>query len=170
MAYITERITSISDDDLNRIISDTLEKAKTGNTYPFKAGTTDDQKKNILKVQLTNHIKNNYAFGIKKDNLLITIFAGTIDSGEFTSLMFFVSKDANGSRSFLYDNDWHAQIKTYMQSQSDFTVFNTLTTGTGLSGYHQDIVTANKFGLTIESESTDSADGFDYQTRKITFE
>jgi hypothetical protein len=169
MAYVTEQITSISDDDLNRIIGDTLQKAETGSTYPFKVGTTEDEKKNILKVQLTNHIKNNYAFGIKKDNLLITIFAGTIDSGEFTSLMFFVSRDANGSRSFLYDNGWISQIKIYMQSQSDFTVFNTLTTGTGLSGYHQNIVTENKFVLTIENESTDSADGFEYQTRKITF-
>ena len=127
MAFTAARVTSLSDTDRDRLINDSLEKINTGNTFPFKEGLTDDQKKNIFKKWIQAYLIDGYAFGISKDGLLVSLFVGKIESNVFKSLYAFFGKDSGASRAYLYDNDWHSTLKTFLQSQSSlFTNFETI--------------------------------------------
>ena len=127
MAFTAARVTSLSDTDRDRLINDSLEKINAGSTFPFKEGLTDDQKKNIFKKWIQAYLLDGYAFGISKDGLLVSLFVGKIESNVFKSLYAFFGKDAGASRAYLYDNDWHSTLKTFLQSQSSlFTNFETI--------------------------------------------
>ena len=127
MAFTAARVTSLSDTDRDRLINDSLEKINAGSTFPFKEGLTDDQKKNIFKKWIQAYLLDGYAFGISKDGLLVSLFVGKIESNSFKSLYAFFGKDAGASRAYLYDNDWHSTLKTFLQSQSSlFTNFETI--------------------------------------------
>ena len=127
MAFTAARVTSLSDTDRDRLINDSLEKINAGSTFPFKEGLTDDQKKNIFKKWIQAYLIDGYAFGISKDGLLVSLFVGKIESNVFKSLYAFFGKDSGASRAYLYDNDWHSTLKTFLQSQSSlFTNFETI--------------------------------------------
>ena len=127
MAFTAARVTSLSDTDRDRLINDSLEKINAGSTFPFKEGLTDDQKKNIFKKWIQAYLLDGYAFGISKDGLLVSLFVGRIESNSFKSLYAFFGKDSGASRAYLYDNDWHSTLKTFLQSQSSlFTNFETI--------------------------------------------
>ena len=127
MAFTAARVTSLSDTDRDRLINDSLEKINAGSTFPFKEGLTDDQKKNIFKKWIQAYLLDGYAFGVSKDGLLVSLFVGKIESNSFKSLYAFFGKDAGASRAYLYDNDWHSTLKTFLQSQSSlFTNFETI--------------------------------------------
>ena len=127
MAFTAARVTSLSDTDRDRLINDSLEKINAGSTFPFKEGLTDDQKKNIFKKWIQAYLLDGYAFGISKNGLLVSLFVGRIESNSFKSLYAFFGKDSGASRAYLYDNDWHSTLKTFLQSQSSlFTNFETI--------------------------------------------
>ena len=48
MAFTAARVTSLSDTDRDRLINDSLEKIDSGNTFPFEAGLSTAQKKNLF--------------------------------------------------------------------------------------------------------------------------
>ena len=50
MTFTAARVTTISDTDRDRLIEDSLEKIDSGNTFPFEAGLTTEQKKDVFMV------------------------------------------------------------------------------------------------------------------------
>ena len=152
MAFTAARVTSLSDTDRDRLINDSLEKINAGNTFPFKEGLTDDQKKNTFKKWIQAYLIDGYAFGISKDGLLVSLFVGKIESNVFKSLYAFFGKDAGASRAYLYDNDWHNTLKSFLQSQTSlFTNFETINIeNSPLASYNQAVIDAGKYTLNIE--------------------
>tara|TARA_A100001011_G_scaffold399247_1_gene506964 strand:+ start:544 stop:1065 length:522 start_codon:yes stop_codon:yes gene_type:complete len=129
MAFTAARVTSLSDTDRDRLINDSLEKIDSGNTFPFEAGLSTEQKKALFVNYIQTWLSDTrgYSFGISKDGLLVSLFVGHIDGSSFKSTYAFFGKDAGASRAYLYDDDWHSTLKTFLQSQSSlFTNFETI--------------------------------------------
>ena len=97
MAFTAARVTTISDTDRDRLIDDSLEKIDAGNTFPFEAGLTTDQKKDVFRnyIQAWLNDHRGYAFGISKDGLLVSLFLGEIDGDTFKSTYAFFGKDSS---------------------------------------------------------------------------
>ena len=170
MAFVAARVTTLSDSDRDRLIHDSLEKIDAGETFPFPAGLTTEQK----KVTFQKYIKallldsDGYAFGISKDGTLVSLFIGKIDGDSFKSTYAFFSKDATESRAYLYDNDWHSALKNFLASQSSvFTYFETINReNSPLADYNQAVIDAGKYTLSIDENSKQSANNFTYDKRK----
>ena len=171
MAFTAARVTSLSDTDRDRLINDSLEKINAGSTFPFKEGLTDDQKKNIFKKWIQAYLLDGYAFGISKDGLLVSLFVGRIESNSFKSLYAFFGKDSGASRAYLYDNDWHSTLKTFLQSQSSlFTNFETINIeNSPLASYNQAVIDAGKYTLNIEENVKETTDGVTYDKRRTSY-
>lgn len=171
MSFTAERITSISDADRDRLINDTLEKINSGDTFPFEAGLSNEQKKNSFIKWINYYLNAGYAFGISKDGLLVSFFIGNIEDKTFKSLYAFFSKDSGGSRSYLYDNDWHNTLKNFLQSQSSvFTYTETINIDDSpLQVYHQNVIDQGKYTLNIEENVKETVDGVTYDKRKVSF-
>ena len=172
MAFAAARVTNISDTDRDRLIDDSLEKIDAGSTFPFEAGLTTEQKKDLFKnyIQIWLADVKGYAFGISKDDLLVSLFIGEIDGDSFKSTYAFFSKDAASSRAYLYDNDWHNALKNFLASQSSvFTYFETINReNSPLATYHQAVIDAGKYTLTINENTKENANDFTYDRRKTT--
>jgi len=172
MAFAAARVTNISDTDRDRLIDDSLEKIDAGSTFPFEAGLTTEQKKDLFKnyIQIWLADVRGYAFGISKDDLLVSLFIGEIDGDCFKSTYAFFSKDAASSRAYLYDNDWHNALKNFLASQSSvFTYFETINReNSPLATYHQAVIDAGKYTLTINENTKENANDFTYDRRKTT--
>ena len=166
MAFTAERVTSLSDTDRDRLINDSLEKINAGSTFPFKEGLTDDQKKTTFKKWIQAYLIDGYAFGISKDGLLVSLFVGKIESNVFKSLYAFFGKDAGASRAYLYDNDWHSTLKTFLQSQSSlFTNFKTITIeNSPLATYNANVISTGMDTLD-GSFVKETTDGVTYDKR-----
>ena len=170
MAYTAARVTTISDTDRDRLIDDSLEKIDAGATFPFEPGLTTDQKKSLfvdyIRIWLEDH--RGYAFGISKDDLLVSLFIGEIDGDSFKSTYAFFGKDATASRAYLYDDDWHNALKNFLASQSAvFTYFETINKeNSPLASYNQAVIDAGKYTLTIDENTKTSANDFTYDRRK----
>ena len=172
MAFIAARVTTISDTDRDRLIEDSLEKIDAGTTFPFEAGLTTEQKKDVFKnyIQIWLADANGYAFGISKDGLLVSLFIGHVDDDSFKSTYAFFGKDATASRAYLYDDDWHNALKSFLASQSAvFTYFETINKeNSPLASYNQAIIDAGKYTLTINENTKENANDFTYDRRKTT--
>ena len=166
MAFTAARVTSLSDTDRDRLINDSLEKINAGSTFPFKEGLTDDQKKNIFKKWIQAYLLDGYAFGISKDGLLVSLFVGRIESNSFKSLYAFFGKDSGASRAYLYDNDWHSTLKTFLQSQSSlFTNFETINIeNSPLATYNANVISTGMDTLD-GSFVKETTDGVTYDKR-----
>ena len=169
MAFTAARVTSLSDTDRDRLINDSLEKIDSGNTFPFEAGLSTEQKKNLFVnyIQIWLADTRGYAFGISKDGLLVSLFIGHIESNVFKSTYAFFGKDSGASRAYLYDNDWHSTLKTFLQSQSSlFTNFETINIeNSPLASYNQAVIDAGKYTLNIEENVKETTDGVTYDKR-----
>ena len=170
MSYTASRLTSITETDRSRLIEDTLEKINAGDTFPFDAGATEQQKKDIFVKWINSYLVDQYAFGISKDGLLVSLFVGKIEGDTFYSLYAFFGKDATASRAYLYDDDWHNALKNFLASQSAvFTYFETINKeNSPLASYNQAVIDAGKYTLTIEENTKTSANDFTYDRRKTT--
>ena len=172
MAYVAARVTSLSDSDRDRLIDDSLEKIDSGSTFPFEAGLTTEQKKNVFRnyIQIWLADVRGYAFGISKDGLLVSLFIGEIDGDSFKSTYAFFGKDATASRAYLYDDDWHNALKNFLTSQNSvFTYFETINKeNSPLANYNQAIIDAGKYTLNINESTKENANDFTYDRRKTT--
>jgi hypothetical protein len=170
MAYVAARVTSLSDSDRDRLIDDSLEKIDSGSTFPFEAGLTTEQKKDVFKnyIQIWLDDARGYAFGISKDGLLVSLFIGEIDGDTFKSTYAFFSKDATASRAYLYDDVWISSLKNFLASQSSvFTYFETINKeNSPLAAYNQAVIDAGKYTLTIAESTKENANDFTYDRRK----
>lgn len=170
MTYTATRVTTISDTDRDRLIEDSLEKIDAGSTFPFKAGLTTEQKKDVFKnyIQIWLDDARGYAFGISKDGLLVSLFIGEIDGDSFKSTYAFFGKDSSASRAYLYDDDWHNALKNFLASQSAvFTYFETINKeNSPLAAYNQAVIDAGKYTLTIAESTKENANDFIYDRRK----
>ena len=170
MAFVAARVTSLADSDRDRLIDDSLEKIDGGSTFPFEAGLTTEQKKDVFKnyIQIWLDDARGYAFGISKDGLLISLFIGEIDGDTFKSTYAFFGKDATASRAYLYDDDWISSLKNFLASQiSVFTYFETINKeNSPLADYNKAVIDAGKYILTIDEDTKTSANEFTYDKRK----
>lgn len=173
MAFTAARVTSLSDTDRDRLINDSLEKIDSGNTFPFEAGLSTEQKKAIFVSYIQTWLSDTrgYSFGISKDGLLVSLFVGHIDGSSFKSTYAFFGKDVGASRAYLYDNDWHNTLKSFLQSQTSlFTNFETINIeNSPLAAYNQAVIDAGKYTLNIEENVKETTDEVTYDKRRTSY-
>ena len=170
MSFEAKRITYLAPNVKDRLVEDALEKINEGNTLPFKEDATDEDKKVILKkyIQAFCLDSDGFLFGIKKDGLLVALFMGKIINNVFESTYALFAKDDKGSRSYLYNPEWHDALKNFLKSQSSlFSYFEYMhKEGSPLADYAQDIINKSLYTLTINESSTEAFDNLNYGRRK----
>ncbi len=116
MAYSIQRITTIDPVVLRRIFDDCETKAE--ENFTELQGKTSDEKFDILYKAANNWAKSGMCLECRKDDTVVFMSWGELIDTNWKIINFLAGRDAAGSRSYLYDNDWLLAMRDFHVSMS----------------------------------------------------
>lgn len=111
MAYLWVINHTVTDEEFSRLLDSCSDSLKT--SFPNK---TDEEIRKYMEIQ--NSAKVGYNICGFKDSYLVMMLNGVLrdDTLTFTSAMY--CKDLSGSRSFLYDPEWHTYAGIFLRENN----------------------------------------------------
>ena len=148
-------VTSFTDDVFNTLYEGSSAHLDSG-TYPWRLNphiTTEEQKKQHLKA-LFNQAP--IMFTVYEDEQPLMLSAGKITDGVFKWYLALLGPDINGSKSWLYRDDYLQALSSFWSTQN-ITAWYAETLGPGTS-VHDYLINARNAGMipgTFTTEDTD---------------
>ena len=152
MAYSVEFITELDDTIFNRLFDDSIDDMNNG-TYPWSdtpvADGDNEAKRTYIKLQFQYFIdaEDGIVFKVAKDGYVLFYAAGLLNSGHFLGSMVLMGRNETGSKSWLYDHDYHTTYHLFTDEHFDTMEYQTLGPGTA---FHDHCV--NEYNNTVNNQ------------------
>lgn len=173
MTHLVKEITSITPDDINRLFDASRNKVLEG-TIPFDGELTDYQARTWLTSDIQAILVDEIGvlFGYYKDDHLCFIRYAIVTDGVLEQSYYLAGNDADGSRAYLYSQEFADALKAYYQA--NFTAVDSWAiAGKSTATYEEDVLKPNLYetaGITyVKEDLTDPVSNITYEKRTITF-
>jgi hypothetical protein len=159
MAYTSALLTDtsgITTEEWDRLYADSLNSMNSGST-PWEIYTTDmgeGSKKAYMwgaVVHAVNH-DNSFCFTTNLDGHMIQLVLGTKKGTEANLYFALYGKNANGSRSWLHDDNWHAHSKEFFAEHNALTLKAESVPGGPMDTYINNTALTNYSGFSATDE------------------
>ena len=173
MTHLVKEITSITPDDINRLFDASRNKVLEG-TIPFDGELTDYQARTWLTSDIQTILVDEIGvlFGYYKDDHLCFVRYGIVNDGVLEQSYYLAGNDAEGSRAYLYSQEFADALKAYYQA--NFTAVDSWAiAGKSTATYEEDVLKPNLYetaGVSyVKEDLTDPVSNITYEKRTITF-
>lgn len=161
--YIFERITEIDEVVFNRLFDDSLPAMNAG-SYKwdlFPTITTEQQKRDHIRdnfISIPNQ-SNGILFQVRQDDRVLQYNCGTLENGHLIWILGLVGRDINGSKSFMYADDYH-DAEALFWTENNITSWEMQTAGEGTSMHNHIMKIYDKYDkLGPAEKSNTNVDG-----------
>lgn len=146
--FVFERITEIDEAVFNRLFDDSLPAMDAG-SYKwdlFPHITTEQQKRDHIRDNFISipSQPNGILFQVKQDDRVLQYNCGTLKDGHLVWILGLIGKDINGSKSFMYAEDYH-DAEALFWTQNNITSWEMQTAGEGTSMHDHVIKIFDKY-------------------------
>jgi len=173
MTHLVKEITSITPDDINRLFDASRNKVLEG-TIPFDGELTDYQARTWLTSDIQTILVDEIGvlFGYYKDDHLCFVRYGVVNDGVLEQSYYLAGNDADGSRAYLYSQEFADALKTYYQA--NFTAVDSWAiAGKSTAAFEEDVLKPNLYEIEgvayVKEDFTDEVTNITYEKRTITF-
>lgn len=173
MTHLVKQITSITSDDINRLFDASRNKILEG-TMPFNGELTDYQARAWITSDIQTILVDEIGvlFGYYKNAHLCFIRYALVTDGVLEQSYYLAGNDAEGSRAYLYSQEFADALKAYYQA--NFTsVDSWAIAGQSTATYEENVLKPNLYetaGVSyVKEDLTDPASNITYEKRTITF-
>ncbi len=173
MAHSVRKLTSVSSDDITRLFEDCKTKILEG-TLPFDGTPTEADAAVYFNIGIPNvlALPQGEVFGYFKDDHLCFIRYALVTDGVLEQSYYLAGNDAEGSRAYLYSQEFADALKAYYQA--NFTsVDSWAIAGKSTATYEEDVLKPNLYetaGVSyVKEDLTDPVSNITYEKRTITF-
>tara|TARA_R100000951_G_scaffold114530_1_gene119620 strand:- start:829 stop:1323 length:495 start_codon:yes stop_codon:yes gene_type:complete len=109
MAYTFENRKDWTEEEYNRVVSDSM--------FPILStfeGSTEETSTEFVKLVFS---RSNYFCLNKEDGYLLAIYVGKKTDAKVAWQFALIGKDTNGSKSYIYNQDWSDSFATFIRSE-----------------------------------------------------
>lgn len=158
--YVFERINQVEEEAFNRLFDTSLPAMDAGsyqwNLFPHI--TTVEEKRNHIRANFEAYANdpNGIVFQVRQDDRVLQYNCGTLINNHLTWVLGLVGTDINGSKSFMYAEDYHdaeAQFWTDTNIQS----WEMQTAGKGTSMHEHVMKIFDKYDKTGPAEQSNTS-------------
>ena len=173
MTHLVRKLTSVSSDDITRLFEDCKSKILEG-TLPFEGEPTEANAEVYFSIGIPNALAMPQCevFGYFKDDYLCFIRYALVTDGVLEQSNYLAGNDAEGSRAYLYSQEFADALKAYYQA--NFTAVDSWAiAGKSTAAFEEDVLKPNLYetaGITyVKEDLTDPVSNITYEKRTITF-
>ena len=173
MTHSVRKLTSVSSDDITRLFEDCKSKILEG-TLPFEGEPTEANAEVYFSIGIPNALAMPQCevFGYFKDDYLCFIRYALVTDGVLEQSNYLAGNDADGSRAYLYSQEFADALKAYYQA--NFTsVDSWAIAGKSTATYEENVLKPNLYETTgvsyVKEDLTDPVSNITYEKRTITF-
>jgi hypothetical protein len=173
MTHSVRKLTSVSSDDITRLFEDCKSKILEG-TLPFEGEPTEADAEVYFSIGIPNALAMPQCevFGYFKDDYLCFIRYALVTDGVLEQSNYLAGNDAEGSRAYLYSQEFADALKEYYQA--NFTAVDSWAiAGKSTAVFEEDVLKPNLYeteGITyVKEDLTDPVSNITYEKRTITF-
>lgn len=173
MTHSVRKLTSVSSDDITRLFEDCKSKILEG-TLPFEGEPTEANAEVYFSIGIPNALAMPQCevFGYFKDDYLCFIRYALVTDGVLEQSNYLAGNDAEGSRAYLYSQEFADALKEYYQA--NFTAVDSWAiAGQSTATYEENVLKPNLYetaGVSyVKEDLTDPASNITYEKRTITF-
>ena len=173
MTHLVRKLTSVSSDDITRLFGDCKSKILEG-TLPFEGEPTEANAEVYFSIGIPNALAMPQCevFGYFKDDYLCFIRYALVTDGVLEQSNYLAGNDAEGSRAYLYSQEFADALKAYYQA--NFTAVDSWAiAGKSTAAFEENVLKPNLYeteGVTyVKEDLTDPVSNIAYEKRTITF-
>ena len=173
MTHLVRKLTSVSSDDITRLFEDCKSKILEG-TLPFEGAPTEADAQVYFSIGIPNVLAmpQGEVFGYFKDDHLCFIRYALVTDGVLEQSYYLAGNDAEGSRAYLYSQEFADALKAYYQA--NFTAVDSWAiAGKSTAVFEENVLKPNLYetaGITyVKEDLTDPVSNITYEKRTITF-
>ena len=173
MTHSVRKLTSVSSNDITRLFEDCKSKILEG-TLPFEGEPTEADAEVYFSIGIPNALAMPQCevFGYFKDDYLCFIRYALVTDGVLEQSYYLAGNDAEGSRAYLYSQEFADALKAYYQA--NFTsVDSWAIAGQSTATYEENVLKPNLYetaGVSyVKEDLTDPVSDITYEKRTITF-
>lgn len=173
MTHLVRKLTSVSSEDITRLFEDCKSKILEG-TLPFEGEPTEANAEVYFSIGIPNALAMPQCevFGYFKDDYLCFIRYALVTDGVLEQSNYLAGNDAEGSRAYLYSQEFADALKAYYQA--NFTAVDSWAiAGKSTAAFEENVLKPNLYeteGVTyVKEDLTDPVSNIAYEKRTITF-
>jgi hypothetical protein len=173
MTHLVRKLTSVSSDDITRLFEDCKSKILEG-TLPFEGTPTEADAQVYFSIGIPNALAmpQGEVFGYFKDDHLCFIRYALVTDGVLEQSYYLAGNDADGSRAYLYSQEFADALKAYYQA--NFTAVDSWAiAGKSTAAFEEGVLKPNLYetgGVAyVKEDFTDEVTNITYEKRTITF-
>lgn len=173
MTHSVRKLTSVSSNDITRLFEDCKSKILEG-TLPFEGEPTEANAEVYFSIGIPNALAMPQCevFGYFKDDYLCFIRYALVTDGVLEQSNYLAGNDAEGSRAYLYSQEFADALKAYYQA--NFTAVDSWAiAGKSTAVFEENVLKPNLYetaGITyVKEDLTDPVSNITYEKRTITF-